>query len=567
MPLRTAIPLTLVLGVALALGCASESARPSSRAPVAAGASGASVGATAPAVVAGTAAGTAIGVGGATAGAPLAAADPESRIRRLIDAHIEFLGSDDLGGRETGTVQSLVTAQYVAAAFRAAGLKPGGEQGGWFQSYPMESNRVVMDEARLVLHTGGGDVTLELFDDYLLGGYGGEGFALQGEAVFAGYGIVDADTKTDDYAGLDAKGRFVVALDGRPADRPELRRAGTSRGKRMTAKEHGAAGLILLTDADSRDSAQLLDRMEDQLRYPTLSMPPEEREAAWPTIVLRPESSKTFAQNAGIDLAAARAGSGGPGRPLAGLKVELNAQVEAVRTHADNILGLIPGSDPKLRDEVLIVSAHNDHIGTMKDGTVNNGADDNGSGTTTLMTAAAALAAQPPPRRTILFLSVSGEEKGLLGSDWWCKHPTVPLDHVVGDINIDMVGRNDPDAVGATPSPKHTDYNTLVARAVELGPQVGLEITWNAPKAGDDRVDNYYQRSDHYNFAQAGIPVVFFFSGVHEDYHRPTDDIEKIDRAKLDKMVHLVMALAMDVANADQRPRKLTELPAPAEAK
>ena len=566
MVFRTAIPLTLVLGVAVALGCASESARTSGRAPVA---TGVSVGATAtaPAPVASTTTATAIGVGGgtATAGAPLASAEPEAEIRRLIDAHIEFLGSDDLGGRETGTVQSLVTAQYIAAAFRAAGLKPGGENGSWFQSYPMESNRVVMDEARLVLHANGHDTTLELFDDYLLGGYGGEGFALQGEAVFANYGIVDADSKTDDYAGLDAKGRFVVVLDGRPPDRPELRRAGTSRGKRMTAKEHGAAGLILLTDADSRDSGQLLGMMEDRLRNPSLSMPPEEREAAWPTIVLRPESSATFAQQVGLDLVAARAGGAGPGRPLTGLMVELNAQVEAVRTHADNILGLIPGADPKLRDEVVIVSAHNDHIGTTKDGTVNNGADDNGSGTTTLMTAAAALAAQAPPRRTILFLSVSGEEKGLLGSEWWCNHPTVPLDQVVADINIDMVGRNDPDAVGATPSPKHTDYNTLVARAVELGPTVGLEITWNAPKAGDDRVDNYYQRSDHYNFAEKGIPVVFFFSGVHEDYHRPTDDIEKIDREKLRKMVHLVMALASDVANADQRPRKLTEVPAPAE--
>ena len=562
LPVRpTAVRFVPVLGLALALGCAAdESGAPRSAAPVASahGESVGATGATSPAV--------AVARGGGVT-ATGTAADPDAQIRRLIDAHIEFLGSDDLGGRETGTVESLVTAQYVAAAFRAAGLKPGGENGGWFQSYPMESNRVVLDEARLVLHANGGDTTLELFDDYLLGGYGGEGFALQGEAVFAGYGIVDAEAKVDDYAGLDAQGRFVVVLDGRPADRPELRRAGGSRSKRTTAKEHGAAGLIVLTDAEGRDSAQLLQMMEDRLRNPTLSMPAEEREAAWPTIVLRPETAQEFARQAGLDLTAARAGQAGPGRPLPGLTVELNAQVEAVRTHADNILGLIPGSDPALRDEVVIVSAHNDHIGTMKDGTVNNGADDNGSGTTTLMTAAAALAQQAPPRRTILFLSVSGEEKGLLGSDWWCNHPTVPLDHVVADINIDMVGRNDPDAVGATPSPKHEDYNTLVTRAVELGPTVGLEITWNAPKAGQDTVDNYYQRSDHYNFASRGIPVVFFFSGVHEDYHRPTDDIEKIDREKLRKMVHLVMALLTDVANADERPHKVQAAPvAPAPA-
>jgi Zn-dependent M28 family amino/carboxypeptidase len=253
-----------------------------------------------------------------------------------------------------------------------------------------------------------------------------------------------------------------------------------------------------------------------------------------------------------------------PGRPLSGLTVDLTAKVDAVRTHAYNVLGRLPGIDPKLRDEVVIVSAHNDHIGTLDDGTVNNGADDNGSGTTTLMAAAATLARLPPPRRTILFLSVSGEEKGLLGSEWWCNHPTVPLEQVVADINIDMVGRNDPDAVGATPSPKHPDYNTLVTRAVELGPAAGLEITWNAPKAGTDAVDNYYERSDHFNFAKRGIPVVFFFSGVHEDYHRPGDDVEKIDREKLRRMVRLVTLLARDVADADARPHKLGAEAAPA---
>ena len=532
------LALLLAVTVGLASGCASDaSSWPQGSRPAA----------------------PAVAVGAQPAAVPGLA---DATLRRLIDAHLEFLASDDLGGRETGTVQSLVTAQYVAAAFRAAGLTPGGERG-WFQDYPMESNRLLVDRTRLTLRTAEGEAALALFDDYLLGGYGGEGFALERGAVFAGYGLADEEVQVDDYAGLDVKDRFVVVLDGRPEQRDDLRRAGSTRAKRLAAKEHGAAGLIVLTDTDSGESRQLLGRMEDTVRNPSLSMPQGEREAAWPTIALKPESSRAFGTRVGLDLAAeraARATGAAPGRALDGLEVALSAEVDAVRTHGSNILGLVPGSDPALRDEVVIVSAHNDHIGTLPDGTVNNGADDNASGTTTLMVAAAALAGQAP-RRTLLFLSVSGEEKGLLGSEWWCNHPTVPLEQVVANINLDMVGRNDPDAVGATPSPAHPDYNTLVTRAVELGPAAGLRITWNAPAAGDDAVDNYYHRSDHYNFAAHGIPVVFFFSGVHEDYHRPGDDVEKIDREKLRRMVTLVTSLVRDVADADERPHKLAEKP------
>ena len=245
------------------------------------------------------------------------------------------------------------------------------------------------------------------------------------------------------------------------------------------------------------------------------------------------------------------------GRLLAGASLHLVAPVLSDQTHGYNVLGRLQGSDPQVAQEVVLVTAHMDHIGITRDGRVNNGADDNASGTTTLLVTADELASRPAPRRSIVFLAVSGEEKGLLGSEWWANNPTLPLADAVADINVDMIGRNDPDAVGATPSPEHPEYNTLVERAVQLAPQSGLTITWTAPAAGDDKVDNYYFRSDHYNFAEKGIPVVFFFSGLHEDYHKPTDDLEKIDRAKIAKMIDLVGRLATDVANADGRPHKL----------
>jgi Zn-dependent M28 family amino/carboxypeptidase len=301
--------------------------------------------------------------------------------------------------------------------------------------------------------------------------------------------------------------------------------------------------------------------ISDQGRHPSMTLGNEQQPAAWPVIMLKSGAAAAVLGAAGLALdgeRAARADALVPGRELTGVRLALKAVVHPDLTHADNIAGVIPGSDPKLKDEYVILSAHNDHIGIMRDGRINNGADDNASGTTTLLTVAEVLANGPPPRRSVLFLSVSGEEKGLWGSAWWCEHPTVPLDHCVGDINIDMVGRNDPDAVGATPSPKHPDFNTLVQRAVALGPQAGMRVTWTAPSDGDDLVDNYYQRSDHYNFAAKGIPVVFFFSGLHKDYHRPTDTLEKINRDKLYRMVSLVDLLVSDVADADQRPAKVT---------
>lgn len=493
---------------------------------------------------------------------PRAAIATTVPVARHIDAHLEFLASDDLGGRETGTVQSLITAQYVASVFRSAGLAPAGENGGWFQQYPLSANRLVTEETTLRLSGKGADtIAFTVFDDYLVRGYTNQGFDLAGDVVFADYGIVSESAGVDDYAGLDVKGRFVLAFDDHPKGRADLRKDSQWRAKKEAAMARGAVGLLLLTDDADAQTKQMFAMLADQARHPSMTLAGAEQPVAWPVLMLKSGAGAALLGAAGLSLdeeRAARAEALVPGRALPGVRLALKAVVHADLTHADNIAGLLQGTDPKLKDEYLVLSAHNDHIGIMRDGRINNGADDNATGTTSLLAAAEVLAAGPPLRRSVLFLSVSGEEKGLWGSAWWCDHPTLPLDRCVGDINIDMVGRNDPDAVGATPSPKHPDFNTLVQRAVALGPQAGMHVTWTAPSAGEDLVDNYYQRSDHFNFAAKGIPVVFFFSGLHEDYHRPTDTIEKINRDKLYRMVSLVNLLVTDVADADARPAKIS---------
>jgi Zn-dependent M28 family amino/carboxypeptidase len=487
-------------------------------------------------------------------------------VARRLDAHVQFLASADLGGRETGTVHALVTAQYVASVFRSIGLQPAGEEGGWFQHYPLQANRLVPEGTSLTVSAEQADaLPLRLFEDYLVRGYTTQGFDLAGEVVFADYGIVSEAEGMDDYAGLEVAGRFVLALDGRPkvANRERLGQAAHWRAKRDAAQERGALGLLLVLDSSDGPSRGMVE-LENQVRHPSMTMPSDDPAPPWPTVMLKPTGAAALMAAAGLDAEAerkAREAATVPGRALPGVRLVLKATVQTEVTHGDNILGMLRGSDPALADEVVIVSAHNDHIGTLRDGRINHGADDNASGTSTLLAAAEVLAAGPPPRRSVLFISVSGEEKGLLGSEWWCDHPTVPLERCIADINIDMVGRNDPDAVGATPSPEHPEYNTLVQRAVELGPQAGLHVTFTAPAAGKDKVDNYFHRSDQYNFAAKGIPVVFFFSGLHEDYHRPTDTVDKLNLDKLQRMVGLVATLAADVADADGRPVKV----APAE--
>jgi hypothetical protein len=486
-------------------------------------------------------------------------------VAALLDAHMQFLASDELGGRETGTLHSRITCLYVASAYRQAGLVPGGPDGSWLQHYPLEAQHLDLETARLSVTTDGRTSELVLLEDWLLGGYGSESISLRAGAVFAGHGLVSEGAGVDDYAGLDVQGKLVLVLSGRPAGRSDLRAAGNWRAKRAAARERGALGLVQLVLGKDAEAERLVEFARHRILSPSMSMPDADPADAWPMLTVIGPAARDLARAAGMALPDERdGGDGGDGSadgaadgrgalpppapgPLPGLEFTLQVDVATERVLAGNVLGVMRGADPALAHEYVIVSAHNDHVGILPDGRVNNGADDNASGTATIMAAAAVLAAGPPLRRSVLFLSVSGEEKGLLGSEWWCEHPTVPLADVVADINIDMVGRNDPTAVGATPSPAHPHYNTLVERARVLAPAAGLELSWTAPRDGDDLVDNYYARSDHYNFAQHDIPVVFFFSGLHEDYHRPTDELPKIRMDKLERMVLYVAVGVRDV--------------------
>ena len=217
------------------------------------------------------------------------------------------------------------------------------------------------------------------------------------------------------------------------------------------------------------------------------------------------------------------------------------------------MVAVLEGSDPTLRDEYIAFSGHMDHVGVrnpVNGDSIFNGADDDASGTIAVLEAAEAFATlNPRPRRSLMFVLVSGEEKGLWGSEYFAEHPLVSIDQMVADLNADMVGRNWKDTIVAI-GKEHSDLGETLNRVNERHPELGMtaiDDIWPGQR--------FYFRSDHYNFARRGVPILFFFNGTHEDYHRPSDHVEKIDGEKSARIVKLLFYLGLDIANADQRPR------------
>jgi Zn-dependent M28 family amino/carboxypeptidase len=240
--------------------------------------------------------------------------------------------------------------------------------------------------------------------------------------------------------------------------------------------------------------------------------------------------------------------------PLAGVNTSLAAAITETVHRVPNVAGILVGSDPELRDSYVVFSAHFDHVGSNCRGitpqnTVCNGADDDASGTAAVMELAEAFAMLPvKPRRSIVFLAVSGEEKGLLGSRFYADHPTVPIESMVANVNLDMIGRNHPDSVvviGQT----YSSLGPLLHEVNERHPELGMTIS-------DDLwpEQRFFFRSDHFNFARREVPAIFFFTGTHEDYHAAGDTVDKIDLDKITRITRLIFHYANAIANDTERP-------------
>ena len=454
-----------------------------------------------------------------------------------VARHIGVIADDSMMGRDTPSRGLELTAEYVAAEFARAGLLPGGEGGTWFQRYPITHRRLDLARSQVGFRAGAVVATAALDRDarYLQGV--GPQQPVRGPVLLVGGSLTPGDLTR-----VRLRDRVVLFVPGGDRSLP-TRDARVGRALRLA----GPKAVIMVSSLDSAGFADRLPRRVPPRTAVDLGAPNP------PFVEVNRSVVAAALLAAGVDPTSVGASPTPVMREVPGLTIEVAlADSVLLATSAPNTIGILEGSDPRLKHEFLIYSAHMDHIGISpgQRDSINNGADDDASGTAGVIELAKAFA-QPGarPKRSIVFLTVSGEEKGLWGSRYFSEHPTVPLDRVVADFNIDMIGRNWRDTIVAI-GKEHSDLGATLQRVNRAHPELGIT-------AIDDRwpEERFYFRSDHYNFARKGVPVLFFFNGVHPDYHRPTDSAEKIDSEKEGRILRLLFFLGREVANAPRRPR------------
>lgn len=487
-----------------------------------------------------------------------------------IRAHMTFLASDLLEGRGTGTRGYRIAAEYVAAQYGLMGIESS------FQEVPLRETVADASSTIRLMRAGEAPVTLRIFHDFTSSGDPlSANKVVEGDIVFAGYGISAPEQTYDDYAGLDARGKIVAIFPGAPARFPNAVRAhhSSSLNKIETAAGHGAVGVIILTSP------------EENVRSPWARKTRQSRIGSMHWV--RPDGKPNavdpaLSNNATISLEATRALLGEQAEAVfASLKdakpkaspLRAKARIHLISAHRElkspNVVGMLRGSDPKLRDEYLVYSAHLDHVGITAavDGdSINNGAFDNASGTAVMLEVARAFAALPErPKRSVIFLATTGEEKGLRGADYFANNPTVPVDAIIGNINIDMLVM-----IARTTDliPIGIETNEIGDVAREVAREMNVELS---PDPFPEEV--VFVRSDQYPFVRRGIPALYVDPGykaadpsidlakLHKEwlrtrYHAPGDDLQQpIDYSAALLLTEFDFRLGLALANRAERPK------------
>jgi len=465
-----------------------------------------------------------------------------------VIARIGILADDSMLGRATPSPQIEKVARYIAGEFRRFGLRPAGDSGGFIQHYPIV--RRTIDTSRSTLTITGSSptpVVLHVGVQVNLPPFSPPPTRPVSGSIVVVAGSPDA---TDPLGTADVSGAWLgqIVTAGPQGFVPNGEVIGA-------ALRRGAIGVLFISN-----------RPEDQWRdvLQSLAAPAYSLGGRSAVTTRRPAfveiRDATAARLLGIDPVALRAQRARSARRLRGVTLTLQVRpTDAPAARAPNVIGILEGRDPRLKREYVFLTGHMDHIGTPGSGegctaqgadSICNGADDDASGSTAVLEAARAFARlSPRPRRSLVFMTVSGEERGLWGSEYFTEHPTVPLANAVADLNTDMVGRNWKDTIVAI-GKEHSDLGATLNRVAAAHPELDMnpiDDLW--PQ------ENFYFRSDHYNFARKGVPILFFFNGVHADYHQVGDEVSKIDGEKESRIVKLVFYLALDLANAAARPK------------
>jgi hypothetical protein len=460
---------------------------------------------------------------------------------------VKILSAPEMDGRASGTPGAERAARHIAEVFRTAGLQPGGDGGqSYFQAFTVPTE-IRLGSVNTLAIAASASRALALGTEFVPLAVSADGVA-QGEVVFAGYGITAPELRYDDYAGLDARGKIAIVLTGDPRAedpaspfrRPEAFHYSERAHKIINAREHGARAILLVAHPREPDALPPLRGLSHSRGILAGVVTRAAADA-----LLAPSGRRLADLAAAIDRALAP-------RSFAVAGVTARVEITLVRERAAtvNVIGILPGADPRLRDEAVVIGAHYDHLGRGGEGSlapdqigqVHHGADDNASGTAAALALARAFAASGPRPRTLVFAAFAGEELGLLGAAHYVRHPPFSLERSVLMVNFDMVGRLRDDRLYVGGVDSGTGLRAVVNDAARgLGLKLELRASPFAP-------------SDHTAFYTIGRPVLFLFTGAHADYHRPTDTWEKINAPGLATVAALAGRVVDTVARTPAPP-------------
>jgi Zn-dependent M28 family amino/carboxypeptidase len=520
-------------------------------------------------------------------------ANPDLPSVERLRAHITYLASDKLEGRRTGSAGAKLGAEYIAREFGRLGLRrtngvdlPGmsileaDSPRRYLQDFPYVSSVVLgtQNKVTFLRETGfEGVQSLRLAEDWMPVGISANG-SVSGWMEFVGFGITASELNHNDYTGFKVSGSIALALAGTPdGDNPHGRfaRYEDLRWKAIAARNAGAKALIVIT----RELNFADDRLS-KLRYDNAG------DAGLPVVVISRQSVGKLLGGNAISIMERFVSSGQEAKHQL-LSGHFNISTDVVRREvpAFNVIGLLPGSDPKLKDEAIVIGAHYDHLGrggegslAPREGDIHHGADDNASGVAGMLELARIFSAQAArPKRTIVFIAFSGEEEGLLGSNYYVNHPIVPLAQTVAMINMDMIGRlkDQKLIIGGVGTAAEwraeidaanlEQRNEVAGRvipgrlvnlstAVPAGSNTGSAISLDFPRFQLTLNEDGFGPSDHSSFYSKQVPVLFFWTGTHEDYHKPSDTAEKINYEGEARILSLVTRIVRDIDKNDKRP-------------
>jgi len=476
-----------------------------------------------------------------------------------LKAHLYFVADDLLEGRNTPSRGLDIACLYVQTQLKLWGVKPMGDNGGYLQHIPMRA--IGFDVASCALKVG--DSGLRYGFDYR--GDGGNGTASGQVVVIGSGGYEDAKQNVDPYKGVDVKGKIVL-ISGAPPEGFETQRADRPE---VVAQKHGAVGVMMVPRRFQADAWRPDDFLRSSVGY-TLAGEGAAKDTALPRIVLSKSGLASVA--GGADKAEALINLGYEREQGKSYALDATASFTLSggkdNVTATNVVGYIEGSDPVLKKEFVALGGHIDHLG-MRSGTgdvVYNGADDDGSGTVSVLEIAHAFSMGVRPKRSLLFVWHCGEEKGLWGSSYFVNHPTVDLKSIICQLNIDMIGRSKKAGDTNPANAKLGGPNDVyIIGSRRMSSVLGATAKAVNSKFWNLKYDEFYDRpndpeslfsrSDHYNYAAKGIPILFWFDGIHEDYHQVSDEPSKIDYVKMSKIAQSVYATALAMGNAAKRPK------------